>query len=191
MIALFGRKTSSFHCESYSDSFTHFDGNPFRDFLVRQKVLLRGAMVKGRTAIIPFFGYQHRVHFNLSNLAGHASFIALAISYLESDFLSLRLYAMSGIVMSMIFQYYRPLPLWIPIRWNGLFFVINSIMVVLMIVEENEALNIPKDEIEILRNVFGNHGQMKAVDFRHLMGLAKRRNVEIGEKIVNQGNQSQ
>jgi len=33
----------------------------------------------------------------LSNIAGHGAFVFLAVSYLDSDFLQLRLYAMSGI----------------------------------------------------------------------------------------------
>jgi hypothetical protein len=47
-----------------------------------------------------------------SNVVGHGSFIMLAISYLESDFLNLRAYAINGIMLSILFQYYREIPLW-------------------------------------------------------------------------------
>ena len=96
-------------------------------------------------------------------MAGHGSFFFLALSYLENDFLNLRLFALSGqissviififititsiiifflslywnlyvlclytgISLSIIFQYYRERPLWIPIKWNALFLLINTVM---------------------------------------------------------------
>ena len=71
--------------------------------------------------------------YKLSNVAGHGAFVFLAVSYLDSDFLQLRLYAMSGISLSIIFQYYRDKPVWIPIRWNVLFLLINVAMIALLL----------------------------------------------------------
>ena len=92
------------------------------------------------------------IHLSISEMAGHGSFFFLALSYLENDFLNLRLYALSGkipsaifiqtlchnckfvprtftgISLSIIFQYYRERPLWIPIKWNALFLLINTVM---------------------------------------------------------------
>lgn len=36
------------------------------------------------------------IHLSISEMAGHGSFFFLALSYLENDFLNLRLYALSG-----------------------------------------------------------------------------------------------
>jgi CRP-like cAMP-binding protein len=180
-------------CRSFS-FFNDHRSEEFFDFLRKQKILLRGAMVKARTIAIPlpfplkrYQGNRYIMNYTLSNLAGHASFVGLALSYLESDFLHLRLYAIYGISMSIIFQYYRQVPLWIPIRWNTLFLLINAIMIVLLLIEENEAMNMTPQEAEILRNVFSNHGHMKAVDFRQLMSIAKKRDIQRGEKLVSQG----
>jgi hypothetical protein len=59
----------------------------------------------------------------ISNLAGHGSFLFLALGYLESGLLNLRLFAFSGICLSVIFQYYREKPLWIPIRLEYIIFI--------------------------------------------------------------------
>lgn len=160
--------------------------------LQRQKILLRGAMVKVRKlrVPIPMTNQYYVMPYTLSNLAGHASFLALAVSYLESDFLSLRIYAFSGITLSIIFQYYREIPLWIPIQWNSLFLLINATMIILLLIEENEALNIPKDELTLLHNVFSNHGHLKAVDFRHLMSISTKHKVNKHEILVKQGDKN-
>ncbi|GMI36653.1 hypothetical protein TeGR_g10765 [Tetraparma gracilis] len=75
----------------------------------------------------------------LSNICGHTSFLLLGTSYLTTDILSLRCLAMSGMSLSIIFQFYRPVPLTIPIRWNLLFLAINSVMVAALLKERMEA----------------------------------------------------
>ena len=76
---------------------------------------------------------------SLSNVCGHASFMLLGLSYVTTDILSLRCLAMGGISLSVLFQFYRPLPLYLPIRWNFLFLAINSVMVGSLLNERNEA----------------------------------------------------
>lgn len=107
----------------------------FKFFLQRQKLLAKSAMVQRKMLVFRTPGFISRArepyyfNYNLSDLCGHGSFVCLALSYLESDFLSLRMYAMSGITLSILFQYYREKPLWIPIRWNSLFLLINAVMI--------------------------------------------------------------
>ena len=99
---------------------------------IKKRILLfKSFMVSKRRIVfsIPFSGKSQVVVITLSDLAGHCSFLFLSLSYLESDFLNLRLYAVSGITLSIIFQYYREKPLWIPIRWNSLFLAINCMMI--------------------------------------------------------------
>lgn len=119
-------------------------------------------------------------------MAGHASFLLLALSYLENNFMHLRAYAFTGITFSIIFQYYRDKPLWIPIRWNLLFLFINGAMITALVWEERDAQNIPDEQKQMYESIFKRHG-MKPVDFMHLMSLAKRQTIECGEMLVAEG----
>jgi hypothetical protein len=143
-------------------------------------------MIKPRVLTIPFVKNTDLLSFTLSNLAGHGAFVCLALSYLESDFMSLRVYAASGISLSIIFQYYREKPLWIPIRWNALFLTINAIMIMLLLKDENAAKQIPEEQKQIYERVFQSKG-MKPVDFLHLMSRARRVCLAKGQKIVVEG----
>ena len=120
----------------------------------------------------------------LSDIAGHTSFMLLAISYLETDFLQLRLFAFSGVTLSIIFQYYREKPLWIPIRWNSLFLLINAIMIAVLLKEENDASNIPEEKKEMFAR-FERKG-MKPVEFLQLISGAKRLELKKGDELVSE-----
>ena len=102
---------------------------------------------------------QWKFSYTLSNLAGHASFLLLAVSYLEKDFLHLRLFAASGMSLSIIFQYYREKPLWIPIRWNVLFLAINASMVAALLMERAEADHMSPDEKVLYTTFFEKRGK--------------------------------
>lgn len=80
-----------------------------KSFLKRQRLFFRGAMIKKRN----FNGKAY----SFADLTGHGAFVFLAISYLETDITNLRLYAASGISLSILFQYYRAIPLWLPIKY--------------------------------------------------------------------------
>lgn len=134
---------------------------------------------------VPFKADKNVHSLSLSDLAGHASFMFLALSYLESDFLALRLFAVSGVSLSIIFQYYRAIPLWIPIRWNTLFLVINAVMIVALLKEERDAQNIPSEKKHIYESTFMKKG-MKPVDFLHLCSASERLEVKKGEVIVSE-----
>eukprot|EP01041_Mallomonas_annulata_P009852 gene9852-20491_t len=156
--------------------------------LKRKLVLLRGSMVRMRRIVIniPFIGTSFPVIFTLSNMAGHGAFLCLALSYLETDFFSLRMYAASGIFLSILFQYYREKPLWIPIKWNGLFLAINCVMLSLLVLESREAQNILPEDKLLFELAFQNHG-MSPADFLHLMQKAKKQDFSRGEKLIVQG----
>lgn len=141
----------------------------FHSSLKRRRLLLRANIIskKSVTLHLPRFISEKPIvipPFSWSEAAGHGSFVFLALSYLENDFLWLRMYAFSGketicivtvtymflslvhvrigITLSIIFQYYREIPLWIPIRWNFLFLLINGVMIALLLKEQNDANNI-------------------------------------------------
>ncbi len=160
-----------------------------RNTIRRKSILFKGFIMKRRVLnyTLPFGIGHFYFPYSVSDLCGHGSFAFLALSYLENDFMNLRLYAAGGISLSIIFQYYREKPLWIPIRWNTLFLVINSLMILLLLKESNDAENIP-DEQKALYNVIFNNKGMKPVDFLHLMSLAERKEYKKGEKVVTHGN---
>ncbi|CAM9689502.1 unnamed protein product [Chrysoparadoxa australica] len=123
---------------------------------------------------------------NLSNLCGHASFCALALGYMESDVLMLRGYAATGIATSMLFQYYRPQPLWLPLGWNGLFLLINGGMIALLMKEQSEAAHFDDEEQKVYDAVFSQLG-VNAVDYLKLLRLADRREVPAGKALAVEG----
>lgn len=134
---------------------------------------------------IPFRSAPTLYNLSLSDMAGHASFILLAISYLESDFLQLRLFATSGITFSIMFQYYREKPLWLPIGYNSVFLIINLVMILMLLKEENDANSIPVEKKHLYESTFMRKG-MKPVDFLHLISIAKRKEVKKGDLIVSE-----
>lgn len=151
----------------------------------KKKVLFRGFMVKKRYFNFRYLPFPPK-EFNFSNLAGHGAFIFLALSYMENDFLNLRLYAMSGITLSILFQYYRERPLWIPIRWNTLFLLINLGMVGAILKKEYDSRHLPLDQKELYIKVFKPSG-LSYIDFCFLMSHAEKRTFKAGDVIVREG----
>jgi hypothetical protein len=125
------------------------------------------------------------IKFSLSNLCGHGAFLFLAISYTETNFFHLRVYASSGILLSIFFQYYRDKPLWIPIKWNALFLAINLFMIGKIIRERNLASRLSAEQMRIYSDVFDTTG-MTDVGYYYLISCAERRVVRKGEKIISQ-----
>lgn len=111
--------------------------------------------------------------YSYSNICGHGAFILLAASYLETDFFQLRLYAArfvifthsgtlcasnpntpcSGVTLSILFQYYRAIPLKIPIKWNSLFLLINVYMMALLLKEARDAQHMPAEQKQLYSSV--------------------------------------
>ena len=154
-------------------------------FMNKRLLLLRGAMTRKRVLNLMFIKSTNRA-FSYSDVAGHGAFLCLALSYLETDFLTLRLYAASGVTLSIIFQYYRAVPLWIPIRWNALFLFINFGMIGLLLKKANDAQKIPDEQKELFSTTFQKLGMMP-MEFLHLMSVATRHEFAKGEKLVIQG----
>ena len=86
---------------------------------------------------------------------------------------------MGGISLSILFQYYRPLPLMIPVRWNFLFLFINSAMVALLLKEKHEAERMSPEEQLLYKAQFSKMG-FTDVEFYRLISCAKKKSVEPG-----------
>ena len=60
-----------------------------------------------------------------------------------------REYAASGVGLSILFQFYRAQPLWIPIGWNAIFLGINLTMIGLLVNERNNAGKLEQDPEQV------------------------------------------
>ena len=119
---------------------------------------------------------------SLSNMCGHLSFVLLGTSYITSDIFHLRVLAMSGISLSILFQYYRPIPLFIPIRWNALFLLTNAGMIAALLSERNEANKMSDEERELYDREFKQMG-FTSVEYYRLIRAGSRRQVKRGSHL--------
>jgi hypothetical protein len=94
-------KPRKFIWEFTTDQFYDFS-EEFIHKLRRKNIYLKHNMMKLRIIRVPFT--ERRITYSFSNICGHGAFILLALSYLETEFLNLRLYATSGIFLSILFQ---------------------------------------------------------------------------------------
>lgn len=131
------------------------------------------------------------IQMSLAEFAGHASFICSALAFLEHDMLNLRLFATSSICFSILFQYYREIPLWLPIKWNFLFVLINVTMVGLLLKDEHLANAIPAEQKEIHQLYFSSEG-LPRVEFMRLFDIANKHDFpEAGTEVIVQDAKSE
>mmetsp|Transcript_27184 Transcript_27184/g.51506 ORF Transcript_27184/g.51506 Transcript_27184/m.51506 type:complete len:299 (+) Transcript_27184:125-1021(+) len=123
---------------------------------------------------------------SLSNVCGHLSFCLLGASYVTQDILSLRCLAMGGISLSIVFQYFRTLPLWIPIRWNSLFLAINGFMVAFLVKERTEANLMAPWQRQLYETEFAHMG-FTEVEFCRLLETSKKLKKAKGAMVCIEG----
>ena len=128
--------------------------------------------------------------FCYSDIAGHLSFSCLALGYLTTDIMELRIYAFSGISFAVVFQYYRATPLWLPIRWNVLFLLINAVMIAFIAKDEYDANNLSDEHKLLYKQSFESKG-MKPVEYMKLMSVATRIEAKPGDKLVREGHSNE
>jgi len=119
----------------------------------------------------------------------HLAFALLALSYLSSDFLMLRGLAVAGALSNIAFQYFRPQPLYLPMKWNLMFLLINVIFVAGLLIEQQQATAALDSEPELqalFEHVFKPTG-MSLIDFRRLIGLATWRDLQPGDTLCTEG----
>ena len=76
---------------------------------------------------------------SLSQVAGHTPFVFAVAAFSVKDMLDLRCLAFSSTSLAMIFQYYRPTPLVIPLKWNVFVLGINAFMATSLYLERRDA----------------------------------------------------
>ena len=123
--------------------------------------------------------------FTAAEAAGHVSFVLLGVSYLTSDLLTLRALAVGGLSAAVVFQYFRDVPLWLPIRWNALFVAINLFWVAKLYYDETAARRWSSEEE---RALYAKHfAHMPMHEFKTLMRHGEWREVERGFEFTREG----
>jgi hypothetical protein len=75
---------------------------------------------------------------SITELCGHSAFVLLGWSYVVDDPFLLRCLATASFTAQICFQFFREKPLWLPIRWNVLFVLVNLIWISKMLEESSE-----------------------------------------------------
>ncbi|CAM9853634.1 unnamed protein product, partial [Ectocarpus fasciculatus] len=127
---------------------------------------------------------------NAGALCGHFSFAILTLAYLETDVLKLRYLVACGSTLNVMFNLFRVVgpPVWIPIKWNAGFLALNTIMVLFLLKERQEAEELGKDpeQARIFREIF-ERVQLSPVHFLRLMDAAERRVMLKGNDLIQEG----
>ena len=127
---------------------------------------------------------------SLSQVAGHTSFVFAIAAFSVKDMLDLRCLAISSTSIAMIFQYYRPTPLVIPLKWNVFVLGINAFMATSLYLERRDADQMSDDMKELyVSGEFERRG-FSNVEFNKLFSLAKRRELKPGEVLMYEGKQN-
>lgn len=126
----------------------------------------------------------------IATACGHAAFVLTGLAFVTTDILQLRLMALGGITTSMIFQYFRPQPLMLPLKWNALFFSINVVMATLLLRERMEANDMDDELVSMYQDgSFAPRGFDK-VEFYRLFSLAKKQEKKEGDYLEKIGTTS-
>lgn len=131
-------------------------------------------MTKSRTGIGSF-----------ATLCGHAASICTVVAYCDTDMLGLRSLAMSGGLLGISFQYYRPQPLWIPIKWGCLFLCINGYMVAQLLLDRHRANHMPPELQKIYDDGSFDEKGFSKVQFMKFFNQA-RRTVFLRQEMITQ-----
>ena len=87
----------------------------------------------------------------------------------------------------MTFQYFRPQPLWIPIRWGCLLFCINGIMIAQLLLERHRANNMSPELLKIYREGRFDERGFSKVQFVKFFSQARRTVFVANEMICQEG----
>ena len=160
---------------------TYIDIKNRRSFLsLLPKRYLSSSSGKKQTKTAPLISTS-LVPTKIATACGHAAFVLTGLAFVTTDILQLRLVALGGITTSMIFQYFRPQPLMLPLKWNALFFSINVVMASLLVHERMEADDMDDELVSMYQDgSFAPRGFDK-VEFYRLFSLAKKQEKKQGD----------
>jgi CRP-like cAMP-binding protein len=140
-----------------------------------------------RALPIPRWISPQRVTFAYSELFGHWSFVLVAVSYAVDDFVQLRLIAIAGSSMMLIFTYFHPhgKVLWLPFRWNLLFIGLNSWRVARVYLDRYWSDQLLQEKW--CRRMYDHHFYvMEKPDFARLVRLGNVESFRKGDVVIRQ-----
>jgi hypothetical protein len=117
-------------------------------------------------------------------LAGHASFALIAVSFLVKDILWLRVLSVVASVAGIAYNYVVPSPpLWIVIYWNVFFLAINLTQITL-ILRERRGIEFTEEEKEIYETIFWGFAPF---EYMKLLRIGEWKQAEPGDILAVQG----
>ena len=127
---------------------------------------------------------------SFSQIAGHLSFIMATTAFAATDMLDLRCLAIGATSFSMIFQYYRPTPLKIPLKWNTLLLGINCYMASCLYFERKQAQNMDETMLQVYKDGAFEKRGFSRVEFCKLFSISIKRTLNGGETLITGGKEN-
>ena len=107
---------------------------------------------------------------SIYELAGHLTFVLIAISFLVKDILRLRFLSIIASITGIAYNFYVPArPLWLVIYWNIAFMIINIVQIAI-IIKERGAVHFSDEEKELYETLFKNFAPF---EFMKLLRVGK------------------
>jgi hypothetical protein len=114
-------------------------------------------------------------------LAGHAAFLLIALTFLVRDIVWLRGLSIISSLAGIAYNYFVPVtPLWMVIYWNVAFIAVNLYQIGLIFKERRE-VSFNEEEKELYETMFK---QFSPVEFMKLMRIATWQNADVGKVLI-------
>ncbi len=120
--------------------------------------------------------------FSLNNLAGHLSYLLIAVSYWLTEMFWLRVVAIVGLAFEILYFYYSGGDLRTGIGWDLIFIVINAYQL-FRLMQERLSFHLPEADRELLRSVLVG---LKDVQIVRLLAAGEFRDIPQGTKLTEE-----
>jgi len=134
-----------------------------------------------------FFNRKRFLDTSLSETCGHLSSVLVLTAYTMTDMFLLRVVSLVATSLALLFQYYRKIPLWIPIRWNLVLVAINATMVTKLHLERQRADAMTPVMQKLYENGHFEQRGFSKVEFLRLYELAQVVELPPGSVVVKKG----
>ena len=138
-----------------------------------------------------FFNQKRFLNMNYSEMLGNLSSVLVVLAYTMTDMLALRTASIGATVFALYFQYYRKIPLWIPIRWNFVLLVLNCVMATNLYLERQRANNMSKDMEDLYEQGHFQERGFSRVEFLKLYEMGEKVTIPPGHVMIKKGEAKQ
>lgn len=132
--------------------------------------------------------FNRKIEYSYSSICGHLSFLLLAISWTFTDIIWLRIMALLAGICSLFFVFWHPVgqTLWIPFRWNILFFTINIGHIIRLFYKEIQIILTDDNIINSYEQSF-QATNITLSEYLELIEIAKIKKYAPKTKIIQEG----